>query len=61
MGRRPKRSIEHVDEPPTRLPPRRYALGLFTPKKDGCTPDMLLVRGVKIETIDELVEAGLFP
>jgi hypothetical protein len=28
-------------------------------KKDGCTMTMLLARGVKVETIDELVAAGL--
>src|SRR5262249_27010699 len=59
MGRRRKTSIEHADEPPSRLPPRRYALGLLAQKKDGCTLTMLLARGVKIETIDELVEAEL--
>ena len=59
MGRRVKPSTEHPDEPATRLPPQRYALGLLTPKKDGCTMTMLLARGVKIETIDELLAAGL--
>jgi hypothetical protein len=58
MGRRAKPSTEHPDEPATRLPPGRYALGLLTPKKDGCTMTMLLARGVKVETIDELVNAG---
>jgi hypothetical protein len=33
----------------------RHALGL----RDGCTMTMLLARGVKIETIDELLAAGL--
>ena len=51
-------STEHPGEP-TRLTPHRYALGLLTPKKDGCTLTMLLARGVKIETIEELVDAGL--
>ena len=59
MGRRIKPSTEHPDEPATRLPPRRYALGLLTPKKAGCTITMLSARGVKVETIDELVAAGL--
>ena len=57
MGRR--FSTEQSDEPATRLPPRRYVLGLLTPKKDGCTMTMLLARGVKVETIDELLAAGL--
>ena len=57
MGRR--YSIEQSGETATRLPPWRYALGLLTPKKDGCTMTMLLARGVKIETIDELLAAGL--
>ena len=57
MGR--KFSTEQSDEPATRLPPRRYVLGLLTPKKDGCTMTMLLARGVKVETIDELLVAGL--
>ena len=57
MGRR--YSTEQSGEPATRLPPWRYALGLLTPKKDGCTMTMLLARGVKIETIDELLAAGL--
>jgi hypothetical protein len=34
-------------------------LRLLTPKKDGCTMTMLLARGVKAETIDELLAAGL--
>jgi hypothetical protein len=41
------------------MPPWRYALGLLTPKKDGCTMTMLSARGVKVETIDELLAAGL--
>ena len=57
MGRR--YSTEQSGEPATRLPPWRYVLGLLTPKKDGCTMTMLLARGVKIETIDELLAAGL--
>jgi len=57
MGR--KFSTEQSDEPATRLPPRRYVLGLLTPKKDGCTMSMLLARRVKVETIDELIAAGL--
>ena len=59
MGRSAKPSTEHPDEPATRLPSRRYALGLLTPKKSGCTMTMLSARGVKVETIDELVGAGL--
>ena len=59
MGRRAKLSAEQSGEPATRLPPQRYALGLLTPKKDGCTMTMLLARGVKVETIDELLAAGL--
>ena len=57
MGR--KFSTEQSDEPTTRLPPRRHVLGLLTPKKDGCTVSMLLARKVKLETIDELLAAGL--
>ena len=57
MGRR--FSTEQSDEPATRLPPRRYALGLLSPKKGGCTMTMLLARGVEVETIDELLAAGL--
>src|SRR5215831_3274391 len=57
MGR--KFSTEHSDEPATRLPPRRYVLGLLIPKKGGCTMSMLLARRVKVETIDELIAAGL--
>ena len=30
-----------------------------SPKKDGCTMSMLLARSVKVETIDELIAAGL--
>ena len=59
MGRRAKPSTDNPNEPATRLPPQRYALGLLTPKKDGCTITMLLARGVKVETIDELLAAGL--
>ena len=59
MGRSAKPSTEHPDEPATGLPSRRYALGLLTPKKSGCTMTMLSARGVKVETIDELVGAGL--
>ena len=51
-------STEHPGEP-TRLTPHRYALGLLTPKKDGCTMSMLSARGVKVKTIDELTAAGL--
>ena len=57
MGRRAK--PEHPGEPATRLPRQRYALGLLTPKYDGCTMTMLLARGVKVETVDELMAAGL--
>ena len=57
MGR--KFSTEQSDEPATRLPPRRYALGLLSPKKGGCTMTMLLARGLEVETIDELLAAGL--
>jgi hypothetical protein len=59
MGRIGKPSIENSDEQPRRLPPRRYALGLLTPKRDGCSMAMLSARGVKVETIDELIAAGL--
>jgi len=59
MGRRAKPSTDQPSEPATRLPPRRYALGLLTPKQDGCSMSMLSARGVKVETIDELVAAGL--
>ena len=37
----------------------RYALALLSPKKYGCTTTMLSARGVKIETIDELIADGL--
>ena len=33
---------------------------VFSPRRrDGCTMTMLLARGVKVETIDELLAAGL--
>src|SRR5215470_18455315 len=57
MGR--KFSTEQSNEPATRLPPGRYVLGLLSPKKGGCTMTMLLARRVKLETIDELLAAGL--
>ena len=57
MGR--KFSAEQSDEPATRLPPRRYVLGLLSPKNGGCTITMLLARRVTRETIDELLAAGL--
>jgi hypothetical protein len=57
MGRRAK--PEHPDEPATTLPAGRYVLGLLTPKKDGCSMTMLLARRVKVETIGELIAAGL--
>ena len=57
MGR--KFSTEQSNEPATRLPPGRYVLGLLSPKKGGCTMTMLLARGVEVETIDELLAAGL--
>ena len=56
MGRR--FLTEQSDERATRLPPGRYVLGLLAPKRDGCTVTMLSARGVKLETIDELIEAG---
>jgi hypothetical protein len=52
-------STENPGEPSTRFTPYRYALGLLTPKKDGCTITMLSARGVKLEIIDELIAAGL--
>ena len=58
MGRRIKPSIEESGEPATRLPPCRYVLGLLAPKKDGCTMTMLSARGVKLETLDALIEPG---
>ena len=57
MGR--KFSTEQSNEPATRLPPGRYVLGLLSPKKGGCTMTMLLARRVTLETIDELLAAGL--
>jgi hypothetical protein len=53
------RSTEHPDEPCTRLTPSRYALGLLSPKKYGCTMSMLSARGVKVGIVDELIAAGL--
>ena len=41
------------------LPPRRRALGLLARNKDGCTVTMLSARGVKVETIAELLMTGL--
>ena len=37
----------------------RYALALLSAKKYGCTTTMLSARGVKIETLDELIADGL--
>ena len=45
--------------PRTRLPPDRYALNVLTAKKEGSTLTMLSARGVKIDTIDKLMAAGL--
>jgi hypothetical protein len=45
--------------PRTRLPPDRYALIVLTAKKKGSTLTMLSARGVKIDTIGELIAAGL--
>ena len=45
--------------PRTRLPPDRYALNVLTAKKEGSTLTMLSARGVKIDTIGELIAAGL--
>ena len=39
--------------------PDRHALGLLTLKKHGSTMTMLSARGVKVETIDELIAKGL--
>ena len=36
----------------------RYALALLSHKKHGCTTTMLSARGVKIETIHELIADG---
>jgi hypothetical protein len=41
------------------LPPDRYALVLLALKNSGSTLAMLSARGVKVETIDELIAAGL--
>ena len=45
--------------PRTRLPPDRYALNVLTAKKEGSTMTMLSARGVRIDTICELIAAGL--
>ena len=50
-------STEH--EPLTGLLAREYALSLLTLKREGSTMTMLLARGVEIDTINELITAGL--
>ena len=54
---RPAMQIESL--PSTRLPPDRYALNVLTAKKEGSTLTMLSAQGVKIDTIGELIAAGL--
>jgi hypothetical protein len=63
-----QRVVPNGSEHPVRLrtvptipnrPPRRRALGLLARNKDGCTVTMLSGRGVKVETIAELLMTGL--
>jgi len=51
--------VRHPEEPPTKFTPSRYALGRVASKADGCTMTMLSARGVKVETINELIATGL--
>ena len=51
--------IQREHDPGTRLPPDRYALNVLTAKKEGSTLTMLSARGVRIDTIGELIAAGL--
>ena len=61
MGSRVKSSTvpstEH--EPQTGLLAHKYALSLLTLKREGSTMAMLSARGVQVDTIDELIAAGL--
>ena len=61
MGGRVKSSIvpstEH--EPLTGLLAHKYALSLVTLKREGSTMAMLSARGVEVDTINELIAAGL--
>ena len=61
MGRRVKSSTgpstEH--EPQTGLLAHKYALSILTPKREGSTMAMLSARSVEVDTIDELIAAGL--
>jgi hypothetical protein len=41
------------------LPPGRFALVLLALKNSGSTLTMLSARGVKVETVEELIAAGL--
>ena len=61
LGGRVKSSIvpstEH--EPLTGLLAHKYALSLVTLKREGSTMAMLSARGVEVDTINELIAAGL--
>ena len=60
IGSRLMRPAMHTESlPRTRLPPDRYALNVLTAKKEGSTLTMLSAQGVKIDTIGELIAAGL--
>ena len=50
-------STEH--EPLTGLLAHKYALNLLTLKREGSTMAMFSARGVKADTIDELIAADL--
>ena len=52
-------SMQTKSLPRTRLPPDRYALNILTAKKKSSTMTMLSARGVRIDTIGELIAAGL--
>jgi len=46
-------------EPLTGLLAHKYALSLLTLKREGSTMAMLSARRVEVDTIDELIAAGL--
>ena len=50
-------STDH--EPLTGLLAHKYVLSLLTLKREGSTMAMLSARGVEVDTIDELIAAGL--
>jgi hypothetical protein len=59
MGGRTRSWIESLGEPQTGLLPHKCALTFLTLKRKGSTMDMLSARGVEVDTIEELIAAGL--